>query len=182
MITAKGIISYPAVFEPKENLSGVLKYSCSLLFDKTDKKAIAQIEEAIAKATQKGKETRWGGKVPKFRYEPFRDGDAELASGEKDDPVYKGKMFLNCSSDNAPGVVGPDAKPLMDQSLLYAGCIVRADINPFPYKNGGNSGVGWGLNNVMFVCDGDRLDGRKKAEDAFAGLGTESAEGDNDLK
>ena len=176
MITGKVIISYPAIWEPKENLSGQLKYSCSLLIDKKDTKTVEAIRAAIEKAIEKGKATIWGGKVPKFRYEPLRDGDAELASGDKEDKAYEGRYFLNCTSNDAPGVVGADAKPLMNQNDLYAGCIVRGDISAFPYKNSGNSGVGWGLQNVMLISDGERLDGRKKAEDAFAAYASDSEE------
>ena len=175
MITGEAIISYPAIFEPKENLSGKLKYSCSLLFDKSDTETIKALQAAIEKAIAKGQSTIWGGKLPNFRYEPLRDGDAELASGDKDDKIYKNKFFLNCTSDTAPGVVDSHAKALMNQNALYAGCIVRADVNPFPYKNSGNSGVGWGLNNIMLIGDGERLDGRKNAEDAFADV-TETEE------
>jgi len=170
MITGKCIISYPHLYEAAPNPSGALKFSCSLLFDKTDTKSIDELNANIEKAKEKGKGSIWSNKIPAFRYAPLRDGDAELASGEKTDPIYKGKFFLNTSSDTAPGVVGPDAKPLLDQNRLYAGCIVRADINPFPYKNSGNCGIGWGLNNVMLICDGERLDGRVNAEDAFAGF------------
>lgn len=169
MITAEGIISYPAIYEPKANPSGAMKYSCSLLFDKGDTAGISELRTAIAKATAKGKETKWDGKLPKFRYLPLRDGDEELADGDKVDPVYKNKFFLNCSANTAPGVVDLHGKPLMDQSKLYAGCVVRGDVNPFPYKRSGNSGIGWGLNNIMVVADGPRLDGRMGAEDAFAG-------------
>lgn len=168
MITGEAIISYPHVFEPKLNPSNVLKYSCSLLFDKNDKEALAELTTAANKAIARGKDSKWGGKIPKFRYNTLRDGDEELESGEKTDPIYEGKMFLNCSTDTAPGVVDSDAKTLMDQSKMYAGCIVRADINPFPYKHSGNSGVGWGLNHVMLIADGPRLDGRQNAEDAFS--------------
>lgn len=168
MITGECLISYPALFEPKANPSGALKYSCSLLFDKSETATIAELTKAIDKAIARGKDAKWGGKVPKFRYKPLRDGDEELESGEKTDAVYKGKVFLNCSSDTAPGVVGPNAKVLMDQNKLYAGCIVRADVNPFPYKHSGNAGIGWGLNNIMLVADGARLDGRQNAEDAFS--------------
>lgn len=167
MISGEAIISYPALFEPKVNPSGALKYSCSLLFSKTDAATLADLKKHIDIAITRGKETKWSNKLPKFRYQPLRDGDEELASGDKTDPIYEGKLFLNCSSDTAPGVVGPDAKILMDQNALYAGCIVRADINPFPYKHSGNSGIGWGLNNIMLIADGARLDGRQNAEDAF---------------
>lgn len=176
MITNEMIISYPALFEAKPNPSGAMKFSCSLLIDKSDTKGVKLLQEAIDKAITKGKESRWDGKIPKFRYSPLRDGDEELESGEKTDAIYKGKYFLNCSSDDAPGVVGPDAKPLMDQGKLYAGCIVRADINPFPYKNSGNCGIGWGLNNVMLVKDGPRLDGKQNAEDAFGDYAQDNAD------
>ncbi len=169
MITGECIISYPAVFKPAPNPSGQMKFSCSLLISKDDKASVEALRAAVDKAVLRGKE-KWGGKVPKFRYEPIRDGDAELATGEKTDGIYKNKYFINASGDTAPGVVDKYAKPLLDQSLLYAGCIVRADVNPFPYKNGGNCGVGWGLNNIMLVRDGQRLDGRQNAEDAFAGF------------
>ncbi len=168
MITNPMILSYPAIFEAKENQSGVLKFSCSLLIDKSDTQGVQLIKSAIDKAIAKGKSSLWNNKVPKFRYEPLRDGDEELADGSKTDPIYKNKFFLNCSANTAPGVVGPDAKPLMDQTKLYAGCIVRADINPFPYKHSGSAGIGWGLNNIMLVGDGPRLDGKSNAEDAFA--------------
>jgi hypothetical protein len=178
MVTGKCILSYPALFEPKPNPSGAMKYSCSLLFDKKDTKTIEALQAAIDKAIARGKEKCWDGKLPKFRYEPLRDGDKELTDGEKTDAIYKGKFFLNCSANEAPGVVGPNAKPLMNQSEIYAGCIVRADVNPFPYKNSGNCGVGWGLNNIMLVDDGERLDGRQNAEDAF---GEYAKEDDADL-
>jgi hypothetical protein len=170
MITPEAIISYPNIFEAKANLSGALKFSCSLLIDKSDTNGVKQLQDAVAKATIKGKEGLWKGKVPAFRYEPIRDGDKELASGEKTDPIYKNKIFINCTSDEAPGVVDAKGKPLMDQRKLYPGCIVRVDCNAYPYAHKGNSGVGWGLNNVMVVRDGARLDGRVNAEDAFAGF------------
>lgn len=173
MITCVCRISYPALFEPKENPSGALKYSCSLLIPKSDKAGVEAIRQAIEKAKALGKEKLWKGKIPKFRYEPLRDGDEELASGEKEGKEYEGHYFVNCSSNDPPGVVGPNAKPLMDQGQIYAGCYVRADINPFPYDNSGNRGVGWGLNNIMLVREGDRLDGRQKAEDAFSSFAEE---------
>jgi len=165
MITPEGIISYPAIWEARENPSGIMKFGCQLLFDKQNIKAL---EEEVAKATEKGKSSIWKGRVPKFRYPALRDGDAELESGEKEDPIYKGKVFFNCSANDAPQVVGPTAEVLMDQTKLYAGCIVRADVRAYPYSHSGSVGVGWGLNSIMLVRDGKRLDGRVDAETAFA--------------
>jgi hypothetical protein len=171
MITPIMRLSFPALFEPKANPSGKMKYGCSLLISKDDVAGVKQLQDAIQKAMQKGKETLWSNKIPAFRYQPLRDGDAELASGEKTDPVYKNTFFLNASADTAPGIVmatGSGPKPILDVSAIFAGCWVRADINAFPYKNSGNCGVGWGLNNVLLVKEGERLDGRMRATDAFA--------------
>jgi hypothetical protein len=181
MITNPGVITFPVLFEAKPNLSDKLKYSCSFLIDKTDKEGIARLKAEIANAIERGKDKHWSGKVPKFNYTPLRDGDAELKDGTKDSPEYKGRFFLNAAcngdpGDDKPGVVGPDAMPLMDPSEIYSGCIVRLDIRAFPYKNGGNNGVGWWLNNVMKVDDGPRLDGKMNAVDAFAQYATESGE------
>jgi len=168
MITPLMRISYPNLFEAKANPSGALKYSCSLLIPKSDVEGVKALKAAVEKAKVLGMEKLWKNKLPRFRYDSIRDGDAELDSGEKTDKVYSGMLFLNCSANDPPGIVGPDAKPLMDQGAIFAGCWVRADINPFPYSNSGNHGVGWGLNNIMLVKEDERLDGRRKAEDAFS--------------
>jgi len=183
MITNVGTITFPVLFEPKENLSGVLKYSCSLLIPKTDVNGIAKIKAEIAKAVTKGKDKHWGGKVPKFKYEALRDGDAELASGDKEGAEYKGMFFLNCSAgdDSPPGVVGPDARPLMDRHSIYSGCQVRLDVRAFPYKSGGNNGIGWWLSNCMLIGDGPRLDGKMNAVDAFAEFAVNDTSDDDEI-
>jgi hypothetical protein len=171
MITNVVRLSFPALFEPKANPSGKLKYGCSLIISKDDVAGVKALQDAVAKAILKGKEKLWSNKVPTFRYQPIRDGDAELESGDKTDPVYKNSFFINCAADTAPGIVQATAtgpKPLLDVTAIFAGCWVRADVNAYPYKNSGNNGVGWGLNNVMLVKEGERLDGRMRATDAFA--------------
>jgi len=180
MITDVCVGSFIRVFEPAEDPSGRMKYSICLLFDKSNTKAIEDLQAAIKKAIQKGKETKWGGKVPKFRYEALRDGDEALENGERTTPEYANRMFLNasCLEDSPPGVVGPDAKPLMDQTMLYSGCQVRADIRAYPYKAKGNCGVAWWLDNVMLVADGERLDGKMNAVDAFADYKVDEDEDD----
>ena len=178
MITPEMIGSYIKVFEPEANLSGEMKYSIQLIIPKSDTKGVAQLKDAIEKAKLAGKEKKWNGKIPKFRYEPLRDGDAELESGEKTEPVYKGKYFINATRTvkSKPQVVGPDAKPLLNQEELYSGCIVRADIKPYAYSSGGNHGIAWWLNSLMLVRDGQRLDGKVDAEEAFASFATTETE------
>lgn len=172
MITGQVRFSYLNAFEPKATPSGDLKYSASLLIPKEDKKSIQVIQSAIKDAIQVGIEK---GKFNKAQVKalklPLRDGDKEFDSGNRG-PEYQGHYFLNATSANAPGVVkaqknGPPV-PIIDADDFFSGCFGRADVNFFPYSAAGNKGVGVGLNNLLLVKEGERLDGRMKAEDAFS--------------
>ena len=182
MITPVLRCTYLNVFEAKPNPSGKLKFSTAALISKKDKKGLDEIKAAINAAVQKGIEMNKFTKqqVASLRL-PLRDGDAEYESGDRG-PEYKGHYFFNCSSDNKPGIVkaqkGGAPVPLFDPDELYSGCYVRLDCNFFPYNQAGNRGVGCGLNNVMLVKQGDRLDGRMNADQAFAQYTEEDVEDD----
>lgn len=176
MITGIVRLSYPVLFEAKENLSGALKFSASLLIPKTDKKAVEIIRQEIKAATEKGKSKCWSGKIPKFTHQALRDGDEELEDGRKTGAEYKGHYFINCTSDKRPGVVDSKLQAIIDPEEIYAGCYVRAEVNAYPYSRSGSNGVTWGLNNVMKVKDGERLDGRQAAEDAFKDFAEDNTE------
>lgn len=183
MILTNIRVSFVNVVKPAPNLSGDLKYSVQVHIDKTDEKNLKVANAEIDKAIEKGKAGKWGGKKPKFRYEPLRDGDAELASGDQTDKVYAGIYFLSATMDPAygrPGVVDENLNPVMDQDKIYSGCYCNVDLKAFPYDNSGNKGIGWGLSNIMFVRDGERLDGRQSAQDTFAHLKHEDTGEGND--
>lgn len=181
MITGVCRFSYLHVWEAAETPSGDMKYSASILIPTGDKKTLkdvnACIQAAIKRGIEKGKFTK--AQVKGLRL-PLRNGQEEFDNGDKaNNPEYKGMMFLNASSTRQPGIVGPNALPVMDQDDVYSGMWGRADINFFPYNAAGNRGVGVGLNNVMKIKDDERLDGRMKAEDAFADYKVDEPEGDD---
>ena len=132
-VTPEMIGSFVKVFTAEVNLSGDLKYSIQLMIDKADKEGVAKIKAMIEKAKAKGKETKWGGKVPKFRYEPLRDGDAELESGEKEDgvtPLTISKAFPLKLGDKAfwpkfLNICDPDEKAAGMDGLVGAPCMVE---------------------------------------------------------
>ena len=163
--------SYCNVWEPAATPSGDLKYSVSVLIPKEDAKLLKLINVDIQAAVKKGLEKNTFGKVHvKGLRLPLRDGDAEFEEGKRG-AEYKGFFFFNASSKNPPGVVEPSASgpvPIMDKDEFYSGCWGYVDVNFFPYNQAGNRGIGAGLNNLMKYKDDDRLDGRMKAEDAFA--------------
>jgi len=158
------------------------KYSIQMIFDKSNDKAIKGIVQVLANAAA----IKWGedtSKWPKMKYNPMTV-DTEMDEEGNLDMVEKhlhGKCTLNARNKNKPGLVGPDAKPLMDADDFYSGCFARASLGCFAYENSGNKGVSLSLNNLMKTKDGDRLDGHSKAEDDFSSFATEvpEAEADN---
>ncbi len=160
---------------------GPKKFSACCLIPKEDKKQVKEIEKAIENAKQqgiaKGMYTEAQTKAKDFRM-CLRDGDEEVAA-EQRPAHYKGHYFFNCSSDAQPGIIGPDGKPILNPDSFYSGCYGHVDVNFYPFNKKGGKGVAAGLNNIMKAQDGDRLDGRQKAEDAFADLMPQS---DDDLQ
>ena len=180
MITSLVRFSYLNCFEAKPNPSGDLKFSASILIPKEDTIGIKSVQAAINEAVQKGLDNNKFTKaqVSGLRL-PLRDGDEEHENGNRG-AEYKGCFFMNASSVNKPGVVkaqsdGPPV-PIFDPEDFFSGCYGRADVNFFPYNQAGNRGIGVGLNNLMMVKEGERLDGRQKAEDAFANYTEEAVE------
>lgn len=168
VITGKVRFSYAQVFEPKAmNESSTPKYSISLVIPKEDKKTLDKIKAAIASATEEGKSSKWGGKLPKNLKTPLRDGDEE----REDDEVYEGAMFVNANSSNKPGIVDADLNPILDKSEFYSGCYGRASINFYPYDSNGSKGIACGLNNLQKLEDGERLaGGGASAEEDFGSV------------
>ncbi len=139
---------------------------------------LEEVKKAIATAKQKGisagKFSEANTKSANFK-NPLHNGTAEHASDER--PAHYDKhWYVNANQKGSqPGIVGPDLQPLMSSDSLYSGAYYNVEINFYPFDMK-SKGVGCGLNNVMFLKDGDRLDGRQNAEAAFAGL--ETTEGD----
>ena len=69
-------------------------------------------------------------------------------------------LSLKSGADYPPNVLGRDSLPIMDQSAIYPGCIVRVSMRLYYYGGKGSSispGISFGLNNVQKLGDGPRL-------------------------
>ena len=164
LVTPEAILSYPNLFTPVAvNQGDEPKYSVSLIFTEE----VQQTEEyaalkaaAIAVAREK-----WGDKMPamlkagKLRM-PFRDDGEEKGYPEN-------STFIGARSKNAPGIVAWNLETITDEKEMYPGAIVRGHISAFTYDVNGNRGVSFGLDNVQKLRDGERLDGRIAAKNAF---------------
>ena len=51
------------------------------------------------------------------------------------------------------------------EKVFYAGCWVRAIVNPFQYSNSGNKGISFGLQGVQFVRDDNPFTGGVSEDD-----------------
>jgi hypothetical protein len=169
IMTPDAILSYPNLFTPRAATEGGdPKYSCTLVFTaEQDLRPLKAAALAVAKETF-GAQAEALIKQKKIKW-PFRDDEGDVEG--KGYP--EGSTFLNVRSNKKPGVVsiypGPDGKPLPieDPDKVYPGVIVRATIEPFTYNRPDSKGVTFGLGNVQVLREGERLDGRAKAEDEF---------------
>lgn len=162
--------SYAHVFEKRTKPDGTPgNYGCTIIIPKTDKEAIKLIENAIEAAKLKGKDAKWGGKIPTMLKTPLRDGDDE----KPDDPAFENAMFLNASSNNKPDVwvnEGGVKGEALGPEDFYSGCIGAAVLAFFPYSANGNRGIGAGLNACIKTEDGEKLSGGISAKAAFADM------------
>jgi hypothetical protein len=167
VVTDEVRFSYLNAFVPRKAPgSDKEKYSVCILCPKTNKALKKRLDNAVQAAIVQGKESKWGGKLPPNLKMPIRDGDLE----RPDDPNYAGMWFVNCSSDQKPGIVDSDGRtPIINATDIYSGCYGKASLNFFPFMASGNKGVACGLNNLMKTKDGEALAGRASAESDFGG-------------
>jgi len=151
------IISFPHLFEAKQYQGkGAFRYSANFILPATYD--FAPIMALIAAA-------RLATGLPDSCDTPF--------SEVKDGP-YKGQWSLACYAyEYAPQVVDQAVAPVMDRKLIFAGCVVNAQIDVYGYTNG-RGGVSAGLKLVQIVDNSDqieRLDNRQNATEVFAPVG-----------
>jgi hypothetical protein len=168
-----GTISYPTLKEPRiVGDATKASYSCVIIFP--EDADLSELNAACIAAA----EEKWGADRTKKMLAanalkwPIKSGD-QYSAKKPGNEFYEGKQFVNTKSDEQPGLVGPragpDGKPeRMSADQFYAGAIVRASVNVYPFDHPqGGKGVGVGLNNLQFVKHGPRLDNRRRAEDEF---------------
>lgn len=171
VVTPEFRASFPNLLQPRLNdLNGKEEYSVMALFKKGED--LSALEAAAKAAIEK----KWGTdkkKWPKNLRSPFRmqeEKEKEGADGETTlpDGMEEGAVFLNIKSQKRPGVVDQNVSPVMDESKIYPGIWLRAEINAYPYDQKGNKGVAFGLNHVQIVRDDEPLGNASTPESAFA--------------
>lgn len=164
--TPRALACYVTLAKPRAMEVGKdPEYSVALLWGKNVD--ISDIRKAIDEAAI----SKWGPAAPKMLggklKTPLKDGDAKTDDAGVVDPVYKGKWFVNARSKQRVSIVDADLAPV-DPNEVYSGCYFHAQLRFYPFDwKGQSKGVGCGLQNLMLVGRGKRIDGRETAEVAF---------------
>lgn len=180
IITHEFRVSFPAIFKPKSFEGNEPKYSIVMLFDKKidlNKPAAGQ-KVSMKQAAHNAAIEKWGPKEkwPKNLRMPFKDGNEKA-----DMNGYENTITVSASAKEAsqPGLVDQGRRPILNERDFYAGCYARAELIAFAYDIAGNRGVGFALQNVQKLRDGDKFSGKKNAEDVFDSVEDGSDDEDN---
>jgi hypothetical protein len=182
LFTPVASLSYPHLAKAQEstNPNSKAKFSGTLVFSGKDKSVLAEMEAAARAVLIDKLGEKKGRAFPLFggKGSAFRTDNAEKY------PTIEEAITVGARSDRKPGLVyrhadpatitaeNPRGKPakVADEDIedvFYPGVLVKAIVKPYWYDREGNKGIGWALNGIQLWAEGERLDSRVKAEDAF---------------
>lgn len=185
MITGKARSSYMRVLKLEEDDNGVKVCKTGIMIPKKDRKTIKKLRDTIqAVARQK-----FGNEIDIFKskkmHNPLLDGD-EAA----DDPEIpsvgnesRGYYLLNAKAYKLPQVVDKHNERITDPDELEEVCVSGFYFYfsiTFKAFDNESRGVRVLLNNLMFIAEGERLDGGKSAEEDFEEFAVDSDDDDDD--
>jgi hypothetical protein len=162
------IISYPKLFVAEQfQNEGAHWFSAAFLIDPRKQ---ADVIEGLTAACEAAADLEWPRGEwrekrklgnPKLFWWPIRDG---AEKSEKNG--YAGRIFIQAKTQTRPGVVDQDVQPILDQTLIYPGVIVNAQVQFKGYSRP-SWGVGCYLQNVQLVANGERLGGKPDPSSVF---------------
>lgn len=155
MLTPEFRAGFVALFKPSKpkGTEQDPKFSVQAFFPPTtDLKPIKAAAQEALVAKFGADQTKW----PKTLRSPFRK-NVELdkpSPGIPDDWIV---MTFSATQDRKPGLVDHKLQDIIDDSQVYSGCWMRAEINAYAYDRQGNKGVAFGLNNVQKLRDDEPI-------------------------
>lgn len=174
-------ISFPSLYsfeKQMDDATGKPKYSLTAVFrpaqfDAADKKRFADMKALLDEVSME-KFKRVTAKLPANFKLPLHDGaEKEHLTG-----FGEGTIYCRMTSLTRPGVVGSDrVTPILDPEAVYPGCYCRASLSVYSYDKK-SKGLAFGLHNVMFIRDGERLDSRTNPEEDFGEVAVDSEDDD----
>lgn len=175
--TPRALGSYVNLAKPRAMEEGKEEeYGLALLWTKDQD--LTGIKQAILDCAV----AKWGSNAPQLfaaqrLKTPLKDGNSRVDDAGNVDPIYKDKIVLNARSKTRVEVVDHNMV-VQEPSTLYSGMFFQAQLQFYSYEYKGptgkgpiqSRGVGCGLQNLMLVGRGKRIDGREDARTAFKDL------------
>ena len=156
--------SFPQLFEASGFEGQDPKFSVTMLWDKDEdlSKLKAACDAAVAK--------KWGEKPPANISMPMKDGDGKLDKDGNQRPEYAGKKFAiaKAKESDQPKVVDNELNPVLDKSVVYGGCKMRAAVSAYAWSFGNVYGVSLYLGNVQRTGDGEAFGPTSSVESDFS--------------
>ena len=168
VVLQKVRLSFPHLFQPYSiNPDDDPKFSAMLLISKKDKASLRAIRAAEKAAIEKGRNTKFGGKVPPNLATILKDADEDGSA--EDYPEREGHFYMSVSANpnRRPAVVDTQVQKIVDESEVYSGVYANVSVTAFPYTFGKKKGISFGLNNVQILGYGESLGGGKRADEEF---------------
>lgn len=173
IVTADVRLIYPSLFEatPKFMGSDDMRYQATFLIP--EDADLSPYQSAIDAALA----AKFSGKVPKLADHPVRSADEKAADGKGGFEL--GWHYISAKSFDAktpPLVVDQRRNEIIDTSMVYGGCWVRAHIRAYAWAFSGKKGVSFDLKAVQLVRGGDPIGGAssRASADVFGDLDFES--------
>ena len=149
---------FSALSARKNELNGKDEFSTQILIPKTDTATLTALKAAAKEALT----AKFGDKIPKNVRNPLRDGDTETKTdGSPLGREYAGHFFCNVKSTSKPGAIDTHGNDLIGNDDIVSGDYIRVSLNAYAYSQAGNTGVSFGLNNILLVRKGEPLGGAK---------------------
>jgi hypothetical protein len=175
IITPKGIACFAKVFTPDKESE---KFEITIAMDKnSDFTELKRVIKETAVET-------WGTFDPKIHQNPLK-----IAAADKVEkyPVLKDKVILTAKTKYAPAILNLAKEEITSREEFYSGCVVRVSLTPNAWEYKGRKGVGFYLQNILKVADGERLGGSGVKGSEFGdmfeeGSSADSAETDFDFE
>lgn len=167
---ARSTFMFCRTLKEPEDGEGYARGTCAILFSKKDKKMYDKVQRAIKEAGKKKFGEKFNPKSRKYS-NPLRDGDElfeddEYTVGEE----AKGMWFLSTSCYKVPQLVDQANQRVIDpetvEEMMVSGNYFLFSVTMKGFDNE-SKGVRAELNNLMFIKEGDRLDGSASAEQDF---------------
>lgn len=165
-------LSFPALFQPREQDDGRLKFSMDMLFEKAsfDKSEFAELKKVYNAAIPK----EWvanGYEVPSF-WKMFKNGDKKPEGAAQIRDEHKGQYILraSCQEQFPPRLLLPNLKKA-GRADIYGGCYCKSLLTAYSWEHKNKKGavikrgVSFSIEDVIKTRDGEPFGGGLSSSD-----------------